>query len=274
MATTAKPRPAAKKAAATKPTPAKKAAPAKKAVAKAEPKGRTADPEKVAAREALAAERAARREAREAANEEQTAIVVQRRSEGHKWPEIAAELNISVGKAMLLHEYANAGKVETPTPGKVKAARDEGKSWAQIMAQFGFRSKGAAHKMYAETGNDPQASFIGKGGRYFSHEDKVASQRTVKEPKAPREAKAAKLAGKPVFTGEEENDAIIAKLNGKTITYRKAERLGGGTDEFKIKDGSVKVGRTKAGSRVVQATDVKTGGARTVALDAIVKVAR
>jgi hypothetical protein len=280
MAAAAKKSTPAKKAApAPKPAPAKapaaKKAPAKKAAAPSpKPAGRVADPEKVAAREAKAAEVAARKAARTEATSAIRQRVVEMRSNGSKWPEIAGELNISTGKAMLEYEYATAGTVETPTPAKVKAARDSGMSWAAIMARFSFATKGSAQKMYAETGADPQASYIGKGGRYFGHEDKIAGQRAEKAASRPAAAPKATKETKSVFAEDAVAADIVAKINGKKITTKGPEKLGGPLTEIKVKDGSVKVARTKSGTRVVQLTNGATGGAHTIALASIVRVGR
>lgn len=250
------------------------------AEAKAAKEAEAAKAQKKAERDA---ERATKTAAAQAARDERTKAndamktrVATMRAEGQKWPEIASELGISLGKAQLLGAVADgeAAGVKTATPALVRRDRDELKmGWVAIAVQYGL-SKAATQKLYKEAGGDPHASYVGKGGRYFSHEDSIASARAEfasqvkpKSEKAPRATKEAK----PLFTDESESDEIKSKIDGKTISIITSGKV---LQEFEIKAGTVKIGKQKNGVRVVQFSNRKNGGGHTVRVDAIVKVTK
>lgn len=275
MATTKAPlKPVAKKA----PAPvAKTVAPKKTAEPKApkEPK----PPKDESAAAAKTAERDAARQARAVRDAELTAKIVEMRSNGEKWPEVAEALEISQGKAQLLMSIHEGAAKRVPTPKDLGAAivndRDVNHmSWDQIGAQYGLR-KSATQRMYAEkSGKNPSESYVGKGGRFFSFEGAIASQRAAFQgaPKASGRpapaAKAPKAApGTPVFAADAPKAEVAAALDGKVITTAAGGKI-------KIRAGSpIKVGTEKSGARIVQITDASNGGTRTVKLDQIVKVA-
>lgn len=263
----AAPKPVAKKVAA-KPV-------ATKAEAAAAEKAKAAKAKATADRKS-AAEKA--RTERAATNEKMKADVVRLRKEGNKWPEVAEALGISQGKAQLLGAIADgeAAGVKKPTVASVVKDRDEGKmGWVEIASKYGM-TKAQTQKMYAESGKDPSASYVGRGGRYFSHEDAIAGQRAAskaaKTPstKTPAVKRAAKPSAdsKPVFTEESTKDEIVAKLEGKTVTATTGVTR-------KVKAGSVKVGRgAKSGKVAISFTDVKTGGTVTMTVDQVAKVSK
>lgn len=273
MATTKKA--PAKKAAAAKKAPAKKAttkaAPAKAAAAKKVPTGPTAA-ERAAANEKRRAERAA-------TDAKLTKEIIARRKREETWAEIASALGISQGKAQVLLGVHEAGEpAAAPTAARIRSARDKDlMSWPAIAAKFGI-TKAAVQKLYREAGGDPHASYIGKGGRYFGHEEKVAgSKAATNGAKASGSTKKTSKAAtpttlKPIFSEDADKDEVIARIEGKKIQTKMAERFGGGLSEPMKVGGTVKVGKDKSQTRVVQFHDgMKT---RTVALTAIVKVGR
>jgi hypothetical protein len=273
-------KPVAKKIAAKPVKPVAKKAPAKataKPVAKAPTKAELAATEKakaakVAATAARKAEAAKAREARENERAEQTAEVVRMKAEGQKWPEIATALGISQGKAQLLNalsEGAEAG-YKKATPALVVKERDGGKSWLEIMSLCGI-SKSAAQNLYREgSGKDPSETYIGKGGRYFSHEAAIAPLReATKKAPAPKKASAPKAvaSGKPLFNDETPKEEIISAVEGKMIATK--------SGNFRVRAGSAKVGKEpKSGTRVLRFVDGKTGGVRTVSLSTITKITK
>jgi hypothetical protein len=268
----------AKKAAATK-APAK--APAKKVAAAKAPAKKAAAKPKASAEETAAKKAAAeeKRAARDAERDGQIEEVLRLRREGEKWPEVAESVGISLGKAQLLFQIGEARErgLKKPTPAAILKDRDEKQmGWVEIATQYGI-TKGTAQKMYREAGGDPHKSYIGKGGRYFSHEDAIAPLREAARSEStskPKAKKAAAAAGKPVFGDDDAADDIKAKVSGKTITVHSVVKGTEKVDTFKVKPESAKVGKQKDGTRVVQFTDAATGGTRTVKLATIVKVAR
>jgi hypothetical protein len=260
MATSTKKRPA-KKAAAKKAPATKKSAAERAAAAKA--------------REQKKAEVEARRHERAERDADLTERIVKLRSTEPptKWAEIADTLNISQGKAQTLHmlHEGRDEKAGEPTPAKVQRDRDQGNmSWPAIMAKYGI-TKAKVQKLYREAGGDPHASYIGHGGRYYGHETKVAKQKAAlaSERKTKPSSQRSKNA-RPVFKGDETADVIISKIDGKKIAHRTSG--GGVTKPIPVKPKTVKVGKTKAGKRVVQFANGKTGGAHTIAVEDIVKV--
>lgn len=269
----------AKKAAASKKAPAKATTTKKAAPAKATTKKAPAAAKKSAADVAKATKAAAeRREAQRVENIRLGKDIAKRRGEGQKWEEITKDLRISQGKAQLLLMRFEAGTAsESATPAKVKRDRDNGMmSWPAIAAKYGT-TKAAIQKLYREAGGDPHASYIGKGGRYFEHENKVAGAKSANKAAPSKKAtassrKAAAKGAKALFTEDTDNDAVKAKVDGKVITWTMDERYGGGLSEpARVKAGSAKVGRNKAGVRMLQFNDGNK--TRTVEVLKVVKVA-
>lgn len=258
--------------AATKKAAAKKST-AKKAASKKAPAKAKATAEETESKKAAAAERRAERERVNAELAEQISAL---REEGKTWKEISDELSVTQGRAQLLLMRHEAGEPSVnPTPARIVKDRDQGEmSWPAIGAKYGI-SKAKVQSLYREAGLDPQASYIGKGGRYFGHEEKVADKKataktsSTKSTKAKSTAKA--KAAKPIFDDPDEvaSDDVKEKIEGKTVTWTGSR---GRTESAKVKPGSVKVGKQKDGTRVVQFNDgSKT---RTVAVGTITKVGK
>lgn len=260
-------KPVAKKVAAKKVTPKKV-------------NGSKVDPA-VAATKKAATEAA--KVAREKEKDSQITEVMRLRSEGQKWPEVAAATGLSLGKAQLLFQIGEGRKagVRKPTPALVRHDRDvEKMGWGEIMARYGL-SKGGAQNLYREAGGDPHKSYVGKGGRYFSHEADIAplreANKAAKTTKRTTDVKPkTKTAGsKPVFAEDADAEAIKTKLEGKTITSVATIKGTESSKEFKVKPGSVKVGTSKdKKNRIIQFTNSETGGTHTLHLSSITKVAR
>jgi hypothetical protein len=246
---------------------AKKAAPKEKVAPKSAPKPK-------------AAKTAPAKEDDTAKRDAEIAEVGKLRSEGLKWPEVADALGFSVGKAQLLGkmaEFIAAGNtIKRGTPALVRKDRDERKmGWDDIGIQYGL-NKGQTQKLYAESGADPHKSYVGRGGRYFSHESDIAPLRAAKKEATPKAAKAPKVAApaKSLFAEDAETDAIKAKIDGKTVTVQTTLKGATSVSEVAVKPGTVKVGKQKDGTRVVQFTETGTGGTRTVRLSSITKVSK
>lgn len=272
----------AKKVAAKKVAPKK--APAKKAAAPAAPAKKVAAAKKAAPSKAEVAAKAAEREAAKKAKAvEQDRLIdaiMKARANGDKWPEIASEHGISIGKAQLLGQVgeARAKGLKKPTPAAIMKDRDEGQlGWVELAAKYGI-TKATAQKMYREAGGDPHTSYVGRGGRYFSHESNVNRPAKVATP-APKKTAAKKSAvagsdAKPVFAADADKDEVIAKIDGKLLTFS-VELKGVATAQTaRVKAGTAKVGMTKSEKRVVQFTDQESGGTRTVELAKITKVSK
>lgn len=254
--------------------PAKKvAAPVKKAPAKAAAPVKKAAPAKATTSKA---ETDAKREQRAKENAALGALVAKRREKGDTWESIVADTGQSQGKLSLLLMRHEQGDAESATPAKVKRDRDTGEmSWPAIAAKYGI-TKAKVQSLYRDAGGDPHASYIGKGGRYFGHEDKVADQRTVTKATPAKKSAAKKAAAstaKSMFAEDVAKEEVVKRIEGKAIVHRMQEKFGGGLSEpIHVKAGSVKVGAQKDGTRVVQFNDGdKT---RTVAIATIVKVSR
>lgn len=249
-------------------TPAKKVA-AKKAPAKKAPAA------KKAAAKAPAVD-AAKREKESAARR---ATVVKMRKAGKSIAEIASELgrdSVSVGVDYI---YATEERAGQPlTAARVKKERDAGAGWIKIAARYSDPgaanvTKAQVQKLYTDAGGDVRS----KPERPAkSAPVKKAAATTAKATSAAKKKGAAKVIeeGTSVFGGEETKDEVIAKIEGKTITVQRNHEGLLTEDIFKVK--TVKaVGKSgKLGTRAVAFFDAKTGGERTIALDAIVKVSR
>lgn len=233
---------------------------------------------------------------REAVRQEKIKQVLSLKTKGDlKWPEIAKEVGLSIGRCQMLFKIGEAqrdGTVQKPTPAKVLKDRDQGKmSWDAIAVKYGM-DKPNAQRLYREAGGNPHTSFIGKGGRYYDYQDQrpdakkaapkqsgaVGKTAAAKKAAAKKAPAAPKAAAEPkvnsLFAEDAPADTIKAKINGKRITTHSMLKGTAVTNTIKVKDESAKVGKQKDGTRVVQFTDADTGGTRTVVLSTIVKVGR
>ena len=227
--------------------PATKKAPAKKVAAK-----KAAAPAKKAP-----AKKAAAAPANDRAK--LVATVVKRRNAGESVGAIAADLKLnSVTVNDLFIEGTVSRVKEAPTPARIKAGRDkESLSWKVLSVMYGI-TKAQVQKLYEEAGGNPRETTARKAAAPVT---KKAAASSV--PVVPKQTK-------PVFKEDAEKDSVIAKIDGKKITWlRKTD----GQPEEAMVTGSLKVGKLKDETRVVQFTD-EFGKARTVALLSIVKVGR
>lgn len=177
--------------------------------------------------------------------------VAKMRDNDQSWADIAAELEISAGKAMLLNMYARVDDDDRITGNETQIAkavvkeRKAGYSWGALMARTGM-GEARLRKMYEEqTGESTKGNRIGKGGRYpgdvnpndegspppakKAASKKAAATATKAAPakKATKAAKAGKAQGaeKPPPVSENPNhpmvdwslDQIKARLDGRTI---------------------------------------------------------
>jgi hypothetical protein len=165
---------------------------------------------------------------------------------------------------LLRHLAEKAGESVRPTPANIQKLRDEKHlSWAQIDAMTGT-SRNETLKLYGEAHGDPDA------WRKFHvvSRDGTEGMRTKSAPSAKSGGARKALDAKPVFSGEETRDEIVAKVEGKNITWNGSGKMEGAS--YKAKVASVtKVGKGKEG-RVMQFNDGSKS--RTVLLTAIVKV--
>lgn len=256
---------------------AKKATPAKKAAAKKSAPAKKAAPAKVAAPKVSPDELAKKREAKAKEDAALTKKIVALRKQEKTWSEITEELGVSQGKASLLLMRHEAGDVGNATPAKVKADRDKSAmSWPAIAAKYGI-TKAKVQSLYREAGGDPHASYIGKGGRYFGHEDKVAKVKGTTSKAAPAKAAAKKSSAKtstakPLFDDNTPAADIIDKVTGKTVHYHSPDPdKYPGDNEVKVVS-NIKVGKTAKGRRVIQFNDGDKS--RTVAVDAVFKITK
>lgn len=257
---------------------AKKATPAKKAVAKKSAPAKKAAPAKVAAPKVSADELAKKRDQKAKEDAALTKKIVALRKQEKTWAEITEELGVSQGKASLLLMRHEAGDVGSATAAKVKKDRDQSAmSWPAIAAKYGI-TKAKVQSLYREAGGDPHASYIGKGGRYFGHEDKVAKVKGVATKSSPAKAAAGKKSAAKVSTAKgmfDDNTPaadIVNKVTGKTIHYHSPDPVKyPGDSEVKVVS-NVKVGKTNSGRRVIQFNDGDKS--RTVAVDAVFKITK
>lgn len=138
------------------------------------------------------------------------------------WHEVAGELGVAVGKAMLAYEFGKVKPADRVTAAtdealgkKIVALRDkEGLSWGRISARTGH-GEGHCRRLYtAASGTSTIGNRIGKGGRYPGDGN----------GKTPRKAAAAKKAPAKKTGGVKK---AVAK---KTVGVKKAtgaKRVGG-----------------------------------------------
>lgn len=173
------------------------------------------------------------------------------RDNDQSWREIADELEIGTGKAMLLNLYARVDEDDRITgtdaaiAKKVVKARNDGYSWGALQARTGLGEQ-RLRKMYEEeTGESTRGNRIGKGGRYPGDvkpdDEDTPKSRKAAGKKAPAKAAApAKKAAKAAKAGkapgaekprtpsvsEDPNSPLVAwplaklqeRLDGKKIT--------------------------------------------------------
>jgi hypothetical protein len=168
-------------------------------------------------------------------------------------------------RALLDRHLAEERGIEEATPEAITEARESGLNWGVIDAMFGIsRSKTLA--LYDEA-NGEGAHRLRKlyGG------DGAERIKPEAEPKPKAEKKPKAEAGdlSPRFDSDTTKEAIVAALNGKTVTIRVRANGVESTAKVKVTKDTAKVGVVK-GERVVRFTDGK-GNARTVAVASFLK---
>lgn len=208
-------------------------------------------------------ERAKQREQEDA---ELLEAIMALKEKGVKRSQMPKELGTSLGRISVLLDRAELPKNKRITGDEdelaekvVKAREEDGDTWhlitvrtglghAKVKALYdGIRGKGAAARHRLE----------GKGGRYAEGVERP-------EPKLKATGKKAK------FSEDMSNADVVNAVNGKTLTVKK----GDGQETIKVvfDADKVKAGKNKQGARVVRVTDEKTGNARTLLLDNILRV--
>ena len=139
----------------------------------------------------------AQRDARVARDKQLATQVVERRKSGEKYGPIAADLGITVGKAIFLYECATVAPkdkirfTDTDELGeKIVAARNAGVSWGRISARTGVPEGRVRSTWENATGKSAMGESIGKGGRKANG---VVAKPKAKAKAAPK----AKAAAKP-----------------------------------------------------------------------------
>lgn len=218
---------------------------------------------------------AAKTDERAAANEALTDRIVELREGGASWAEVAKAVGANIVRVQDLYKIRTTPRADVaPTPARIKKDRDAGMGWVVLGAKYGI-TKGAAQKLYKESGNDPHASYIGRGGRYYGHADKIEELKESAKPaakkaaaKAPRKGRSSAPTDAQFFTDLEiDKDEVVAAIEGKFIHHRMSN---GEVAKTKVTPGSIKVGKQKDGTRVAQFNDGDKS--RTVALASIAKV--
>lgn len=189
-------------------------------------------------------------------------IVRLRDDEGYKWDQISGAVNMPVGKAMLIYNFAKTPKklrIKDATGQDIARLRDdEHLSWGQISARTGY-PEGSCRSLYEEaTGNSAKGNSIGKGGRKpgdGAGVPKAPKGSKAKAEKPAKEAKPGKLDG---LTDEE----IKESLEGHAI---KVASDSGDAETLKVK--SVK--KVQKGKVVLVTAD---GQARTIKAAAVVAI--
>lgn len=154
-------------------------------------------------------------------------VVRLRKNEGLKWEEIAARMNVSVGKCMFAFMVGTAEPMKNATPAAVVKARAAGESWGLIAARAGL-PEGKVRKMFQEaTGKPSRGERIGRGGRPLgsgtngSAPKPKASKAAAKATKAPTKAAAAKSGGGKlrdlVVSGQATLEQVQKGLTGKQV---------------------------------------------------------
>lgn len=166
-----------------------------------------------------------------------------RDKDGLPWHEVAGELGVSTGKALLAYEFGKvkpADRVD-PTPKNVVRLRDkEGLSWGRISARTGH-GEASLRALYEEgSGTSAVGNRIGKGGRYPGQGGK-----------SPRKAGAAKKA--PAKKSVAKKATAVKKTTGV------AKKAGGAKKAVAKKAGGVKKSARKAAAPAAGGT-TNTGG--------------
>lgn len=225
---------ATKKAAGKKAAPAKKTAASKRAAAsvEAESNGRVGPDLKLAQR------------------------IAKMRDKEMSWREIADELEIGTGKAMLLNMYARVDDDDRITGNDKQVAkavvkeRDSGYSWGALQARTGLGEQRLRKIYEEETGESTRGNRVGKGGRYPGDvkpddEDTPKSRRATGKKAPAKKVAASKKAAKSgkapgaekprseTASGDSENPLVAwslaqlqERLDGRTIkVMRDGDRL-------------------------------------------------
>ncbi len=155
---------------------------------------------------------------------------------GKTWDEISEEVEIGVGKAMLLNMFARVDEDDRiPTTGsdeqvgkRIVKARAEGYSWGAIMARTGIGESRLRTLFELASGESASGNRIGKGGRYPGdvnpNEDDEEDERPARKAKPAAKATAAKPAapsgdGLAAMTLKQ----LQARLDGKKIKVVREE---------------------------------------------------
>lgn len=269
-------------AATKKATPAKAAA--KKAPAKATAPAKKAPAKKAAPVKATAKATDGGRDAKRLAE-----VKKLRDKDGMSIADIAAKQGRNAAIVGADYIFATEERAGVPiTAARVKKDRDSGMGWVTIAARYSEKgqanvTKAQVQKLYREAGGDTSDKPVKKAAAKKEAPAKAAAAKkgVAKEAAStsPAEKRAAKRAAKqaavadlkPIFTGEESKEEVVAKIEGKTITLNRAGIEG---EVYKVGTVSAVGKSSKLGGRSVQYYDAHTGGARTHLLVDIVKVSR
>lgn len=147
----------------------------------------------------------AARDAQAAKDKALSTQIAARRDAGEKYGPIAADLGITVGKAIYLYEVATTAPKdrikytdEASLGQKIVAARAAGLSWGLISARSGVPEGRVRSTWEKVTGKSAKGETIGKGGRLANGATSRAKPKAAPKPKAPAKAAAkAKPAAAP-----------------------------------------------------------------------------
>lgn len=269
-------------------------APAKKVAATKKVAAKKAVPAKAAAKKAVAAPAAeSNGGGRQISIDMKLANrIAKMRDAGTSFTDIAAELEMTPGKAQLLNMFARVEDADriTGTPAqiakKVVKERDAGYSWGALCARTGIGEARLRTMYEEETGNSTKGNRIGKGGRYpgdvnpnengraAAPAKKVVASKKAAAPAKATSAKkgvAKKAAGKAA--GGEENvnagghplvdmplTALKQRLEGRKIRVRregnKEEVIEVKKINKKTRDGEVTLIDGKGNTRTILAVQI------------------
>lgn len=139
--------------------------------------------------------------------------IVALREEGLKWSEISDQVDVPVGKCMLIFDYATVrpkDRVKDATGQDIVNLRDgENLSWAIIAARTGYPHT-ACRKLYEdETGKSTLGNRIGKGGRYPGGSSNGEKKPAAKKVAAKAKSEPGKLDG---LSNEEVKERILGRM--------------------------------------------------------------
>lgn len=156
-----------------------------------------------------------------------------RDSDGLPWHEVAGELNVSTGKALLAYEFGKVKPKDRVTWNsdaeggkKIATMRDkEGLSWGRISARTG---QGEQHlrKLYeTHTGSSALGNRIGKGGRYPGQGSGKSPRKAGAAKKAPaKKVAAAKKAPAVKATGARKAGGVKKSAAKKAVGAKKVAK--------------------------------------------------